>query len=98
STTASRSAATTTAAPTTPASTSDADPTVNGPSTGERDPCPHLLHPNGGQAALAWMRQDGAVATKKKQSKGSVEKELKAAVKKLRSQLAAAEKSAEKWK
>jgi hypothetical protein len=37
------------------------------------------------------------VATKKK-DKSSAEKELKAAVKKLRSQLAAAEKSAEKWK
>jgi Lon protease-like protein len=38
------------------------------------------------------------VATKKKQGKGAVDKELKAAVRKLRSQLAAAEKSAEKWK
>jgi len=37
------------------------------------------------------------VATKKK-DKSSAEKELKAAVKKLRSQLAAAEKSAQKWK
>lgn len=38
------------------------------------------------------------MATKKKQGKGSVDKELKAAVRRLRSQLAAAEKSAEKWK
>ncbi len=37
------------------------------------------------------------MATKKK-DRGSVEKELKAAVKRLRSQLAAAEKSAEKWR
>lgn len=44
------------------------------------------------------MRHHQRVATKKKKSKGTAERELKAAVKKLRSQLAAAEKSAEKWK
>jgi len=38
------------------------------------------------------------VATNKKKKAVSAEKELKAAVKKLRSQLAAAEKSAAKWK
>jgi hypothetical protein len=43
------------------------------------------------------VRHHRQVANKKK-SKGSAEQELKAAVKKLRSQLAAAEKSAEKWK
>jgi len=41
---------------------------------------------------------DRQVATKKKRKAVSAEKELKGAVKKLRSQLAAAEKSAEKWK
>jgi hypothetical protein len=48
--------------------------------------------------AFTFVRHDRQVATKKKQRKGSVDKELKAAVKKLRSQLAVAEKSAEKWK
>jgi peptidoglycan hydrolase CwlO-like protein len=44
------------------------------------------------------MRHDLTVATKKKQSKVSAKNDLRAVVKKLRSQLAKAEKSAEKWK
>jgi chromosome segregation ATPase len=48
---------------------------------------------------FTWVRHDRRVATKKKQRKAvSAEKELKGEVKKLRGQLAAAEKSAEKWK
>jgi hypothetical protein len=50
---------------------------------------------------FTWMRHDGTMAKKKqKPAKGrsEVERELKAQAKKLRAQLAAAEKSAEKWK
>src|SRR5262249_27346420 len=59
----------------------------------------HKLRGVGRVELFTRLRQDAVVAKKRQKSPVSAaEQELKAAVKKLRTQLAAAEKSAEKWR